>query len=112
MLNAPHYRDGTAAGHKGNSPQARQNSREAAEGVTKDLGRRHQQMIDAWAPYGAAGAIPEDIAKDLDLPVHIIRPRAGELVKRKKLFEVGRRIGGLGKRVMAYSVQRPEGGAS
>lgn len=103
----PHYRDGTAAGFKGRSNAARKSGREAAQGVTETLPRRHRQMIDAWTPYGTSGAIPEDIARDLDLPVHIIRPRAGELVKRGLLFEVGRRPGNLGCRVMAYSVVRP-----
>ena len=110
MHNQTHYRDGTAAGFKGNSAETRQNSREAAEKVSKDLGRRHKQMLEAWAPYGASGAIPEDIAEDLGLPVHIIRPRAGELVKRNKLFEIGRRMGGMGHKVTAYSVERPEVG--
>ena len=77
-VDSPHYRDGTAAGHKGNTPETRQNSREAAERVTRSLGRRHREMIAAWRPYGASGAIPEDIAEDLSLPVHVIRPRAGE----------------------------------
>ena len=105
---SPHYRDGTAAGHKGHSPQARQNSSEAAEAVTQTLGKRHREMMAAWRPYGADGAIPEDIAEDLGLPVHVIRPRAGELVKRGLLFELGRRMGGLGHRVTVYSVEQPK----
>ncbi len=104
----PHYRDGTAAGHKGNSPEARANSKSAAEEVTETLGRRHRQMVAAWTPYGQHGAIPEEIANDLELPVHIIRPRAGELVRRGLLHEVGKRLGDLGSYVMAYSVVRPE----
>lgn len=103
----PHYRDGTAAGFKGNSAAARETGKEAAQSVTDSLGRRHQQMMDAWAPYGPRGAIPEEIARDLDLPVHVIRPRAGELVKRRLMFEVGKRPGLLGCQVMAYSVVRP-----
>ncbi|MBY8335886.1 hypothetical protein KYN89_02375 [Alteriqipengyuania sp. NZ-12B] len=105
--NKPHYGQGTAAGHKGNSPEARQNSREAAQEVTDTLPRRHQQMMDAWTPYGAAGAIPEEVAKDLGLPVHVVRPRAGELAKRGLLHPVGRRLGGMGCNVMAYSVVKP-----
>lgn len=107
----PHYSAGTAAGWKGNSPAARQNSAVAAQIVNKTLGRRHAQMVAAWSRYGAAGAIPEQIADDVGLPVHVVRPRAGELVKRGLLFEVGKRTGGLGCKVMSYSVAKPEGGA-
>jgi len=42
--------------------------------------------------------------------IALIRPRAGELVKRGLLFEVGKRTGGMGFKVMAYSVAKPEGG--
>ncbi|MXO72380.1 hypothetical protein [Alteraurantiacibacter buctensis] len=109
MSNTPtHYRDGTAAGFKGNSTAARENSREAAEGVQKTLGHRQAQVLDAFALYGAAGAIPEDLVNVLGLAVHLLRPRAGELVKRGLLFEVGKRQGDYGKPVMAYSVVRPE----
>ncbi len=107
----PHYSGGTAAGWKGNSPEARQNSASAAHKVGKTLGRRHAQMVAAWSRYGAAGAIPETIATDLGLPVHVVRPRAGELVKRGLLFEAGKRTGGMGFKVMSYSVSKPEGGA-
>ncbi|MEO5706985.1 MAG: hypothetical protein ABIT10_10460 [Alteraurantiacibacter sp.] len=103
-----HYGNGTAAGFKGNSREAIANSREAAADVGKTLARRHSQMMAAWTPYGAAGAIPEQIADDLRMAVHLIRPRAGELVKRGLLFEVGRRQGDYRKSVTAYSVQRPE----
>ena len=106
--NFAHYGDGTAAGFKGNSRESIANSREAAADVGKTLARRHRQMVAAWTPYGASGAIPERIADDLGLPVHVVRPRAGELVKRGLLFQVGRRVGDLGFRVMAYSVVRPE----
>ena len=104
----PHYGDGTAAGHKGISTEARANSREAAAEVTKTLGRRHQQCLDAWAAYGRAGAIPEQIAADLELPLLCVRPRAGELARLGKLHEVGKRPGGMGVKVMAYSVEEPE----
>ncbi len=107
----PHYGGGTAAGFKGNSLAARQNSAGAAHKVNKTLGRRHAQMVAAWSRYGAAGAIPEQIADDVGLPVHVIRPRAGELVKRGLLFEAGKRTGGMGFKVMSYSVAKPEGGA-
>jgi hypothetical protein len=107
----PNYGGGTAAGWKGTSPEARQNSAGAAHKVNTTLGRRHAQMLAAWSRYGSAGAIPETIAADVGLPVHVIRPRAGELVKRGLLFEAGRRTGGLGCKVMAYSVVKPEGGS-
>lgn len=105
--NELHYGDGTAAGHKGISGEARANSREAAEEVTRTLGRRHRQMLDAWAVYGRAGATPEQIAADLDLPLLCVRPRAGELARRGKLYEIGKRPGGMGKPVMAYSIEEP-----
>lgn len=107
--NKPQYGDGTAAGFKGNSSEARQNSAGAAHLVNKTLGRRHAQMVAAWSRYGAAGAIPENIADDVGLPVHVVRPRAGELVKRGLLFEAGKRLGGMGFKVMAYTVSKPEG---
>jgi hypothetical protein len=105
-----HYGRGTEAGHKGNSPEARQNSREAAEGVSSALGRRHRQCLGAWAIYGPSGATPEQVAADLELPVHVVRPRAGELVKRVLLYEVGKRPGLLGCNVMAYSTTKPSQG--
>ena len=98
-----HYGRGTAAGSKGKS----QTGKDAAEHVNRTLGRRHQQMMEAWTFYGAAGAIPETIANDLDLPVHLVRPRAGELVKLGRLFVVGRSPGELGCKVMRYSVEKP-----
>ena len=107
MIDPKHYGRGTAAGHKGHSAAARENSMDAASEVTKDLGRRQRQMVEAWTLYGAVGAIPEQISNDTGLPVHVIRPCAGELVKRKLLIEVGKREGGLGCRVMAYSVAAP-----
>ena len=109
-MDKSHYRNGTAAGFKGNGPEARQNSAAAAHKVNKTLGRRHAQMIAAWGRYGAGGAIPEQMADDVALPVHLVRPRAGELVKRGLLFEVGTRVGGLGCKVMAYAVERPKEG--
>lgn len=104
----PHYGRGTAAGSKGNSKEARSNSEAAAKDVTETLGRRHRQMVDAWSSYGVGGAIPEQVSNDLGLPVHVVRPRAGELVKRKLLFELGKRPGGMGCNVMAYSAVQPD----
>ncbi len=106
---APKYSNGTAAGHKGHSREARENSRCAAEKVSKSLGPRHRQMIAAWTPYGASGAIPEQIADDEGLPIHIVRPRAGELVRSGQLFELGKRPGLMGSKVMAYSTVKPNG---
>lgn len=103
----PHYRRGTTAGFKGSSEATRATGREAAKNVNETLPRRHRQMIEAWAPYGASGAIPEQIADDLGLPVHMIRPRAGELVKRGLFFEVGKRPGNFGCSVTAYSTVKP-----
>jgi hypothetical protein len=110
-IHKPRYCDGTAAGFKGNGSEARQNSAAAAHAVNKTLGRRHAQMMAAWLRYGAAGATPEQIADDVGLPVHVVRPRAGELVKRGLLFEAGKRVGGMGFKVMSYAVRQPEGGA-
>ena len=103
-----HYGEGTAAGYKGNSAETLANGREAAANVDRTLARRHRQMLDIWATYGATGAIPEEIAADLGLPVHLVRPRAGELVKLGKLHQIGRRLGDLGSRVTVYSVERPQ----
>jgi len=102
-----HYARGTAAGAKGNSKEAKENSEAAAAEVTKGLGRRHAQMVEAWTPYGAEGAIPEVIAEDIGLPVHVVRPRAGELKKRGLFFEVGKRMGQLGQKVTVYSTVKP-----
>lgn len=104
----PNYRRGTAAGFRGNSKATRETGREAAGMVTETLARRHKQMMDAWAAYGPAGAIPETIANDLDLPVHVVRPRAGELATRGLLFPLGKRDGLLGCKVTAYSICNPD----
>lgn len=104
----PRYGNGTAAGHKGLSTTALENSRNAAQEVTKTLGRRHRQMVDAWSRYGRLGTTPEQISADLDLPVHVVRPRAGELVRIGKLYEVGKRPGGMGHPVTAYSIVNPD----
>lgn len=108
MDDRKHYARGTAAGHKGHSKAARENSAEAAAKVTESLAPRHAQMMAAWTPYGAAGAIPEQIANDLGIPLLCVRPRAGELARRKLLFEIGKRPGELGSNVTAYSVINPD----
>ncbi len=104
----PHYARGTAAGSKGHSAEAKANSEAAASEVTKDLGRRHKQVVEAFETYGVSGEIPETIANDLDLPVHVVRPRCGELRKRGLLYEVGKRPGLMGCNVMAYSTIKPD----
>lgn len=102
-----HYGRGTAAGSKGNTPTSRANSEAGASKATETLPRRHRQVVEAFAVYGPAGAIPEDVANDLDLPVHVVRPRCGELRTRKLLFEVGKRPGRMGCDVTAFSTVPP-----
>lgn len=104
----PHYRDGNAVGFKGNSALTLANGIAAAARVNKTLARRHRQVMEAFTRYGAEGATPELVGVDLGLPVHVVRPRCGELVKRGLLHQIGRRKGDLGCLVTAYSVQRPE----
>ena len=108
----PHYGQGTAAGSKGNTPTTKANSEAAASEVTKSLPRRHRQVVEAFAAYGPAGAIPEEIANDLELPVHVVRPRCGELRTRKLLFEVGKRPGRMGCDVTAFSTVPPADGVA
>lgn len=110
--NGAHYSRGTAAGSKGNTPLTRGNSEASAKEVTRDLARRHRQVVEAFAAYGPGGAIPEQVANDLDLPVHVVRPRCGELRTRKLLFEVGKRPGHMGHAVTAYSAIQPDGEAA
>lgn len=114
MLNSdfekPHYGNGTAAGAKGNTPLGLANSEAAASEITKSLARRHRQVVEAFAAYGAGGAIPEEVANDLDLPVHVVRPRCGELRTRKLLHEIGKRPGRMGCDVTAFSVVPPTDG--
>lgn len=98
-----HYARGTAAGQKGNTDTGRA----ASDHASGTLPRRHRQMMEAWAVYGAEGAIPETIANDLGLPVHVVRPRCGELVKRGLMFVVGKAPGNLGCHVRRFSIVRP-----
>ncbi len=81
--------------------------REAAKAIAPDIGRRHRQVRDAVAGYGAGGATADDLVEVLGLPVHLIRPRASELEKLGKLFAVGKRRGALGFNVTVYSVVPP-----
>ena len=91
------------AGWKGNKATGIQ----AAFAVSKDLGRRHAQVLAAFEPYGASGATCDEIADALGLAVYLVRPRASELERRGKLFPVGKRMGDMGHKVTVYSVIRP-----
>jgi hypothetical protein len=101
--NSAHYRDGTAAGHKG----TKSSGREAAEKVTETLGRRHAQMLAAFEQYGTGGATCFDVANDLNLGVDLIRPRVTELEKRRLLFDLGREDGPRGAKTTRYSIVPP-----
>lgn len=90
-------------GWKGNKSTGIQ----AAFAVSQDLARRHRQVFDALAPYGAAGATCDEICEALGLPVHIVRPRASELERKGKLYPVGKRRGAMGYNVTIYSTVRP-----
>ena len=103
MNDTPHYRDGTQAGFKGNKITGIR----AAFAVSKDLPRRHGQVLAALEPYGALGATCDEIAEHLGLPVHVVRPRASELEKRGKVFPVGKRKGAMGHACTVYSTVRP-----
>lgn len=103
-----HYGSGTAAGSKGNTPTAKANSEAAASEVTQSLPCRHRQVIEAFQAYGPAGAIPEEVANDLELPVHVVRPRCGELRTRGLLHEIGKRPGMMGCDVTAFSTVKPD----
>lgn len=102
MTEKPKYPD--MAGWKGK----KRTGREAAFAVSKDLPRRHGQVLAAFEPHGAAGATCDEICEDLGLPVHVVRPRASELERKGKLFPVGRRDGALGHKVTIYSTVKPD----
>lgn len=92
------------AGWKGSKPTGIQ----AAFAVSKDLGRRHAEVLTAYAPYGEAGATCDTIAEVLGLPVYLVRPRASELERKGKLFAVGKAMGVMGHKVTVYSVVKPD----
>ena len=81
--------------------------RQAAFALAQNLPRRHRQVMEAFAPYGEAGATCDDISATLNLPVYVIRPRASELERKGKLFPVDKRAGGMGHKVTVYSVVKP-----
>lgn len=80
---------------------------EAAFTVAKDLGRRHRQVIDAFAQFGKDGATCDEVGELLELPAYIVRPRASELERKTQLFLIGKRPGAFGHNVSIYSVINP-----
>lgn len=101
MADRPTYPD--MPGWKG----SKSTGRAAAFTVSKDLARRHGQVLAAFEPYGADGATCDDICEQLGLPVHCVRPRASELERKGKLFAIGKRLGQMGLKVTVYSTERP-----
>lgn len=81
--------------------------RAAAFAVAKDLGRRHRQVIEAFAEFGADGGTCDEVGEALELPVYLVRPRASELERKGQLFLVGKRPGSFGHPVSVYSVVKP-----
>jgi len=100
-MDRPIYPD--MAGWKGNKATGNQ----AAFAVSKDMGRLHAEVMNAFAPFGAAGAICDKIAEFFGLPVFHVRPRASELERNGKLFPVGKTMGAYGHKVTIYSVIEP-----
>ena len=93
----------TLAGWKGN----KSTGIKAAFAVSKDLGRRHAEVMTAFATFGAPGATCDEVGDQIGLPAYLVRPRATELDKQGKLFAIGKRMGGMGHMVTVYSVERP-----
>ena len=91
------------AGWKGNKPTGIQ----AALAVSKDLGRRHAEVLTALASYGALGATCDVIGENIGLPAYLVRPRATELEKQGKVFAVGKAMGAMGHKVTVYSTVKP-----
>jgi len=84
----------------------------AAFAVSKDLGRRHAEVLQEFTKYGERGATCDMIAESLNLPVYLVRPRASELERKGKLFAVGKSMGAMGHKVTVYSSACPKGEAS
>lgn len=93
----------TQAGWKGNKSTGIQ----AAFAVSKNLGRRHTEVLNAFAPYGAPGTTCDVVGDFLGLPAYLVRPRATELEKLGKLFAVGKAMGQMGHKVTVYSTVKP-----
>ena len=81
--------------------------RKAAFAIADDLGRRHKQVFTALAQRGEVGATPCNIADMLELPIDLVRPRFTELHNKGRIYRVGKRMGGRGLEVMAYSIIKP-----
>ena len=85
----------------------KETGRKAAFAIAKSLGARQQQVWDAFAKRGEAGATCDELQGELDLPAYVIRPRASELERKGKLFPVGKREGSMGHKVTIYSTVKP-----
>ncbi len=95
------------AGWKGN----KSTGIEAAFAVSKDLGRRHAEVMGEFVKYGASGATCDVIAETLGLPVYLVRPRATELEKQGKLFPIGKAMGRMRHKVTVYSTVKRDADA-
>lgn len=95
------------AGWRGN----KQTGIKSAFEVSKDLGRRHAEVLAAFMEQGASGATCDLIADSLGLSVFHVRPRASELERLGKLWPIGSAMGGYGRPVTVYSATKPESGA-
>jgi hypothetical protein len=94
------------AGWKGNKTTGIQ----AAFAVSRDMGRRHAEVLAAFTAFGARGATCDTIGGSLDLPTYLVRPRASELESMGKLYSVGKAMGSMGHKVTVYSVEHPTDG--
>ena len=101
MTDKPTYPD--MAGWRGSKSTGIQ----AAFAVSKDMGRRHAEVMNAFAGFGQTGATCDVVAEILGLPVYLVRPRASELERKGRLHPVGKAMGSMGHKVTIYSVERP-----
>lgn len=101
MADKPTYPD--VPGWKG----TKSTGRAAAFAIAKELPARQQQVWDAFAKRGEAGATCDDLQGELELPAYVIRPRASELETKGRLFPIGKRMGSMGHRVTVYSTVKP-----
>lgn len=81
--------------------------RDAAFSIAKELPTRQQQVWEAIASRGEAGATCNELQDELKLPAYVIRPRASELEQKGRLFPVGKRMGQFGHKVTVYSTVKP-----
>lgn len=101
------YREGRAAGFKGTKQ-----SRAAAAHVDKDLGRRQNEVREAFRLYGAEGTTACTVAVDLEMETQHVRSRVCELIRMKKLFDIGSVKGRYGRPVQLLSVVEPRKAAA